>query len=116
MIDFVPSYICKPVFYALRKIPASTCVLAVITFQLSVGLTSQNGWAESTPPSILPQRQTVPLSPRTPLGRKNLQYEYDLHPANVFRHLESVEKRERSFKLKRRIKIFRDTTIFEDDV
>lgn len=62
------------------------------------------------------QRQDVALSPRTTLGRKNLQYEYDLHPANVFRHLEAVEKHEKKFKLKRRIDLFRDTTIFEDDI
>jgi hypothetical protein len=65
---------------------------------------------------FLPQRHDVPLSPRTRIGRKNLRYEYDLHPANVFRHLEVVEKHEKKFKLKRRIKMFRDDIVFQDDI
>ena len=85
----------------------------------SMGLILCLPWAMAQPPSesyTPAQHQDVPLSPRTSLGRKNLQYEFDLNPANVFRHLEVVEKHEKKFKLKRRINLFRDNTIFEDDI
>jgi hypothetical protein len=62
------------------------------------------------------QIEETQKSPRTQLGRRNLQYEYDLHPANAFQHLGIVQKQEERHKRKRRLKLFMDLKIFEDEI